>query len=87
MAKDAAARKAKARPAGDLTTLEIKTITDQLVVLRESIRETGRTVLSPTPEWDRLRKEIAALNKKLNADTAAKLKESQATIQPDTPSP
>jgi hypothetical protein len=67
MAKD------ETRIKGDLTTLEIKGLTDQLEALRELIKDTGATVLTPTKEWDRLRKEIALLNKKLNADTAAKL--------------
>jgi DNA gyrase/topoisomerase IV subunit A len=56
----------------DLTTEEIQKITADLVILRKKIQETGATVLSPTPVWDNLRKEIAALNKKLNADTKAK---------------
>jgi len=62
------------RIAGDLTTVELKTITDKLVKLREQIRATGRTALSPTPEWDKLRKEIAVLNRTLNSDTSAKTK-------------
>lgn len=56
----------------DLTTDEINKITDELVTLRKKIQATGATVLSPTPVWDGLRKEIALLNKKLNADTKAK---------------
>lgn len=56
----------------DLTTAEIEKITDELVSLRKKIQETGATVLSPTPVWNTLRKEIALLNKKLNADTKAK---------------
>jgi len=58
----------------DLTVEEIKKLTDQLAALRVKILETGATVLSPTTEWDRLRKEIALLNKKLNADTVSKKK-------------
>jgi DNA gyrase/topoisomerase IV subunit A len=58
--------------AAELTTEEIKKITDELVTLRKKIHATGATVLSPTPVWDALRKEIALLNKKLNADTKAK---------------
>ena len=80
-------KKVKARPAGDLTAEEIKTLTEQLVVLRESIRETGRTVLTPSHEWESLRKEIAALNKKLNADSAAKLKATNAAMESDVSSP
>jgi hypothetical protein len=87
MAKDEAKKKVKARAAGDLTTLEIEKITDQLVALRKKIVDTGATVLSPTAEWDRLRKEIALLNKSLNADTAAKLKASKAAIQRDDAAP
>jgi hypothetical protein len=87
MAKDGAQKKAKATPAGDLNPAEIKAITDQLVVLREKILGTGATVLSPTPEWERLRKEIALLNKSLNADTKAKLKASNAAIESDSANP
>lgn len=56
----------------ELTEAEIATITKELVSLRKKIQETGATVLSPTPVWNTLRKEIALLNKKLNADTTAK---------------
>lgn len=67
---------AKAQPkkttAGDLTTVEIKKITDQLVVLREKLRSNGATALTPTTEWIALRKEVALLNKSLNEDAAAK---------------
>ncbi len=56
----------------ELTDAEIATITKELVSLRKKIQETGATVLSPTPVWNTLRKEIALLNKKLNADTTAK---------------
>ena len=82
MAKDDAKKKAKVTPAGDLTTVEIKKITDELVTLREKIRDTEATVLRPTPEWDKLRKEIALLNKQLNADTAAKRSAREAAEQP-----
>lgn len=58
----------------DLTAEEIQKITDELVVLRKKIQATGATVLSPTPAWDALRKNIAALNKQLNADTKSKEK-------------
>jgi hypothetical protein len=71
----------------DLSLLEIEKIADQLIALRKKILNTGATVLSPTPEWEKLRKEIALLNKTLNADTAAKLAASQGTIQPDSPAP
>ena len=56
----------------DLTTVEINKITDQLAALRSKLRLNGATALTPTPEWTALRKEIALLNKKLNADAAAK---------------
>jgi hypothetical protein len=69
-------KKTKIKPAGDLTTVEIKAITDQLVVLREKLRSNGATALTPTAEWNALRKEIALLNKNLNADAAAKLEAS-----------
>jgi hypothetical protein len=58
---------------GDLTTAEIKKITDQLITLREKLRLNGATALTPTPVWTALRKEVALLNKSLNADAAAKL--------------
>ena len=58
--------------AGNLTTIDIKTITDKLVVLREELRSNGATALTPNAEWARLRSEIVSLNKTLNADTAAK---------------
>jgi hypothetical protein len=66
-------RKPSTRSAGDLTTVEIKQIVDELVALREKLRLNGATALTPTPEWSALRKEIALLNKSLNADAAAKL--------------
>ena len=69
----------KKRQAGDLSTVEIKAITDKLVDLREKLRATGRSALTPTPEWNVLRKEVAALNKILNADAAVKTK---AATQP-----
>src|SRR4051812_40950330 len=88
MAKESAKKKAKAKPAGDLNPEEIKKIADELVALRKKILATGATALSPTPEWNLLRKEIALLNKTLNADTAAKLKASHAAIQSeDAPGP
>ena len=72
MAKNEPKKKATIKSAGDLTTVEIKEITDQLVALREKLRLNGATALTPTPEWTALRKEIALLNKNLNADAAAK---------------
>jgi hypothetical protein len=73
MAKNEPKKKTKIRSAGDLTTVEIKKITDELVALREKLRLNGATALTPTPAWSALRKEIALLNKSLNADAAAKL--------------
>jgi hypothetical protein len=64
--------KSTTRAAGDLTVAEIKKITDGLIKLRDQLRANGATALTPTPEWASLRKEIAALNKSLNADAAAK---------------
>jgi hypothetical protein len=40
-------------------------------------------LLTPTPAWDALRKEVALLNKNLNADAAAKLDAREAAAQPD----
>jgi hypothetical protein len=73
MAKDEPKKKTKIRHVGDLTTVEIKMITDELVALREKLRINGSTALTPTPEWSALRKEIALINKSLDADAAAKL--------------
>jgi hypothetical protein len=62
----------------DLTAEQIQKITGELVVLRKAIQHTGATVLSPTPLWDKLRKEISALNKKLNEDSKSKDKAREA---------
>lgn len=67
--------------AQDLTVEQIQKITDELVVLRKKIQETGATVLSPTPAWEALRKNIAALNKQLNADAKSKEKARNAAKQ------
>ena len=40
-------------------------VAKQLEVARVKLRATGATVLSPTPEWKALRKEILELRKKL----------------------
>lgn len=62
----------------DLTATQIQEINEKLDSLRKQIRATGATVLSPTPAWDSLRKEIAVLNRKLTADTNAKAKKAAA---------
>jgi hypothetical protein len=62
----------------DLTADQIKKIVDELADLRTKLRDNGATALSPTPEWNALRKEVALLNKKLNADVASKEKARQA---------
>jgi hypothetical protein len=87
MAKSESKKKTPAKPVGDLTTAEIKKITDELVTLREKLRLNGATALTPTAEWSALRKEIALLNKNLNADAAAKLKASEAELKSDDPLP
>lgn len=69
----------------NLTTAEIKAITDQLIVLREKLHGNGATALTPTAEWSALRKEVAALNKKLNVDAAAKEAAAKAALQPNGP--
>jgi len=61
-----------------LTDIEIQEINAKLDTLRHQIRETGATVLSPTPTWETLRKEIATLNRKLTSDTNAKAKRAAA---------
>jgi hypothetical protein len=38
---------------------------EQLEIVRAKLRATGATVLSPTPEWAALRKEMLELTKKL----------------------
>jgi capsule polysaccharide export protein KpsE/RkpR len=58
----------------DLTIVQIKKITDELVQLRKKLLANGSTALNPTAEWKALRTEIALLDKKLNADTKAKAK-------------
>ena len=58
----------------DLTIVQIKKITDQLVTLWKKLLSNGVTALNPTTEWNALRKEIAFLDKKLNADIKAKAK-------------
>ena len=88
MAKNEAQKKTtKTKPAGDLTTAEIKKITDELVTLREKLRVNGATALTPTAEWTALRKEIALLNKNLNADAAAKQDARDVALQPHDPGP
>jgi hypothetical protein len=71
MAKNVTKKSAKTKASGDLTTDEIKKITDELVVLREKLRLNGATALTPTAEWTALRKEIALLNKNLNEEIEA----------------
>jgi len=66
----------------DLTTEEIKTITDQLVSLRKKLLSNGATALNPTAEWSALRKEISFLDKKLNADAKTKRDASEAGLNP-----
>jgi len=55
-----------------LTTAEIDKINEELEALRRKLRDNGATALNPTVEWSVLRKEVGVLNKKLNADVAAK---------------
>ena len=87
MAKNEPKRKTTIKPVGDLSTVEIKEITDQLIALREKLRFNGATALTPTPEWTALRKEIAVLNKSLNADAAAKRDAAEPAIKPPGPLP
>ncbi len=58
----------------ELTDEEIQNITEQLADIRKKLRENGATALNPNPRWNMLRKEVALLNKKLNAHTASKEK-------------
>ena len=62
----------------DFTDAEIDVMTNQLVKLRAKLRGNGATALTPTPEWSALQKEVASLNRKLKADSAAKLARSRA---------
>jgi hypothetical protein len=49
----------------DAKTEERKLVAERLEIVRAKLRATGATVLSPTPEWTALRKEMLELNKKL----------------------
>ncbi|HTU27634.1 MAG TPA: hypothetical protein VMF30_19645 [Pirellulales bacterium] len=49
----------------DAKTEERKSLTAQLETARVKLRATGATVLSPTPEWTALQKEIVTLKRKL----------------------
>jgi hypothetical protein len=71
----------------DLTTEEIKNITDQLVALRKKLLSNGATALNPTAEWSALRKEISLLDKKLNADAKTKRDASAADLKSHDPRP
>ena len=55
-----------------LTTAQIAEITDHLVELRKELIAHGDTALNPTTQSTALRKQFAQLNRKLNADAAAK---------------
>jgi predicted nuclease with TOPRIM domain len=46
-------------------------VAKQLETARVKLRATGATVLSPTPEWKELRKEILELRKKLDSASKA----------------
>jgi hypothetical protein len=64
----------------EFTAAEIDVMNNQLVKLRAKLRGNGATALTPTPEWTVLQKEVASLNRKLKADTAAKLARSRAAV-------
>jgi hypothetical protein len=49
----------------ELTTADRKDVTEQLETVRAKLRATGATVLSPTPEWTELRKQMLLLARKL----------------------
>jgi hypothetical protein len=40
-------------------------LTEELEIARAKLRATGATVLSPTPEWTALQKQVAELKRKL----------------------
>lgn len=46
-------------------SVERQQISERLAVVREQIRATGATVLSPTSEWTALHKEMLLLARKL----------------------
>jgi hypothetical protein len=47
------------------TPEERKVISERLAKVREQLRATGATALTPTPEWAALRKEVVSLSRKL----------------------
>jgi len=49
----------------DTKTEQREQVAAQLEIVRAKLQATGATVLSPTPEWAALRKEMQALNRKL----------------------
>jgi hypothetical protein len=49
----------------DAKTEQRALLTQQLELVRAKLAATGATVLSPTPEWTALRKQMLALNKQL----------------------
>jgi hypothetical protein len=49
----------------EVKTHDLILVAKQLEVARAKLRATGATVLSPTPEWKLLRKEILELRRKL----------------------
>jgi hypothetical protein len=49
----------------NLTEEEHKLMSERLAIVREQIRATGATVLSPTPAWTELHKELRVLARKL----------------------
>jgi len=49
----------------DAKALERKLAAEQLEIVRAKLRATGASVLSPTPEWTALRKEMLELTRKL----------------------
>ena len=49
-----------------LTPEQHERAADRLLKAREEIRKTGATVLSPTPQWSALQKEIRVLVRQLS---------------------
>jgi hypothetical protein len=69
----------------ELTPQEIDAINERIVTLRAQLRDTGATALTPTPEWEALRKEVSQLNRKLKPRVPKKLAEVAVPVAASAP--